>query len=52
MHAFWNFEGQEQLMQNVQFMKNLAIIGGLMMVFAVGPGRLSIDAKMRKPFSP
>jgi putative oxidoreductase len=52
MHAFWNFEGQEMAMQNVQFMKNLSIMGGLLMLWATGPGRFSIDAKVRRPHSP
>ena len=33
------------MMQQVQFMKNLALIGGLMMVMAYGPGRLSVDKR-------
>ena len=52
MHAFWNFQGQEMIQQNVQFMKNLALMGGLLLLFAVGPGRYSIDARIRRPFSP
>ncbi|MBA2545088.1 MAG: DoxX family protein [Deltaproteobacteria bacterium] len=51
-HAFWNYQGQEQIQQSVQFMKNLAIIGGLVLLFAVGPGRYSIDAKLRNPQQP
>lgn len=52
MHAFWKFEGQEMIQQNVQFLKNLSIMGGLLMLWAMGPGRFSIDAKMRRPLSP
>jgi len=33
-------QGQEQL---IHFMKNLSIMGGLLLVFAFGPGRLSAD---------
>ena len=51
-HAFWSYQGQEQLQQSIQFLKNLAIIGGLVLLFAVGPGRYSIDAKLRKPQQP
>jgi putative oxidoreductase len=52
MHAFWLVEGQERLMQTVQFVKNLAVMGGLLLLYAVGPGRFSIDWKMRKPMQP
>lgn len=47
-HAFWNAEGQERLPQIVNFMKNLAIIGGLAVLMAQGPGRLSIDHRIRR----
>ncbi len=52
MHAFWKFEGQEMIQQNIQFMKNLSIMGGLLVLWATGPGRFSIDAKLRRPSSP
>lgn len=48
-HGFWRLEGAEQQMQMVQFWKNLAIMGGLLLLFAHGPGRYSIDAKLRRP---
>jgi putative oxidoreductase len=51
-HAFWTMEGPDAKMQMVQFMKNLAIMGGLLMVVAQGPGRYSIDAKLRRPLLP
>ena len=37
-HDFWTYEGQEQQMQMINFMKNLAIMGGLLVVAARGPG--------------
>jgi putative oxidoreductase len=42
-HDFWTFEGQERQTQMIQFMKNLAIMGGLLGYAAVGAGALSID---------
>jgi len=51
-HGFWMFEGAEMKMQAVNFMKNLAIIGGLAMLYAYGPGLYSIDRKLRQPFEP
>lgn len=51
-HAFWSFDGAEAKAQMVNFMKNLAIIGGLLTVFAFGPSRFSIDKKIREPLQP
>jgi putative oxidoreductase len=51
-HGFWNFEGAEMKAQMVNFMKNLAIIGGLALLYAQGPGLYSVDRKMRRPFEP
>jgi putative oxidoreductase len=46
-HGFWNFEGAERLPQMVNFMKNLAIMGGLATLVAVGARRFSIDHRIR-----
>lgn len=42
-HNFWAFEGQERAMQMISFMKNLAILGGLFIVAALGAGPLSLQ---------
>ena len=47
-HAFWNYHGAERLPQMVNFMKNLAIIGGLAALAAFGAGRASIDHKLHR----
>jgi putative oxidoreductase len=44
-HNFWAVPEAQKMMQQLQFMKNLAMIGGLLMVTAFGPGRLSIDKR-------
>ena len=47
-HAFWNYAGAERMPQMVNFMKNLAIIGGLTVLMAQGAGRFSIDHRIRR----
>ena len=42
-HNFWSFEGQEQQMQMIGFLKNLSIMGGLLMILGGGAGYFSID---------
>ena len=44
-HNFWAVPQAEQMMQQINFMKNLAIAGGMLVVAAFGPGRLSLDAR-------
>jgi putative oxidoreductase len=42
-HNFWAFEGMDRMMQFINFQKNLAIMGGLLMTASLGPGGLSVD---------
>src|SRR5258706_1127115 len=35
-HAFWNMEGQQASMQMTQFLKNLAIVGGFLLIAVAG----------------
>ncbi len=44
-HNFWAVPQAEQMMQQINFMKNLAIAGGMLVLAAFGPGRLSVDAR-------
>lgn len=41
-HDFWNSPSEQQQFQLVEFMKNMAILGGLLMVLANGSGKISI----------
>lgn len=41
-HNFWAFSDQEQNMQMIQFMKNLAIMGGMLYIAVHGSGAYSI----------
>jgi putative oxidoreductase len=42
-HAYWNAPTDQVLNQQIHFMKNVAIVGGLLVVFARGPARFSIE---------
>jgi len=42
-HNFWTMEGAQAAMNKIQFMKNVSIMGGMLMVAAFGPGRYSVD---------
>ena len=44
-HNFWAVAEAQKYMEQINFMKNLAVIGGLLMVMSFGPGRLSIDKR-------
>jgi putative oxidoreductase len=43
-HNFWAYQGAEAQLQMVQLLKNVGIGGGLLAIFAAGPGALSVDA--------
>jgi len=43
-HNFWAVPAQEQQMEMVNFMKNLSIAGGLLIVLGRGAGAFSVDA--------
>lgn len=47
-HDFWNQQGPERQENMINFMKNLAILGGLLYVICVGAGRWSLDACCNK----
>lgn len=44
-HNFWALPADQAFMQQLLFMKNLSIAGGLLFVAAVGAGPLSVDAR-------
>jgi putative oxidoreductase len=43
-HNFWAYQGAEAQFQTIQFLKNVSIGGGLLAIFAAGPGALSVGA--------
>jgi putative oxidoreductase len=44
-HAFWNVAPEAMQMQQIMFMKNIAIAGGLLALTAFGAGSISLDAR-------
>lgn len=47
-HKFWGMPAAEAKNAMVQFFKDVAIMGGLLMLVAMGPGRFSLDARVRR----
>jgi putative oxidoreductase len=42
-HDFWALPAEQARMQAILFYKNLAVMGGMLYVALMGPGRLSLD---------
>jgi len=47
-HNFWVMEGAPRVGNQVNFYKNLAIIGGLLLLYVHGPGRYSLDNRLAR----
>ena len=50
-HNFWAMSGDEVMTNTLFFYKNVAVIGGLLTVFAFGPRRFSIDSRVTRTSS-
>jgi len=46
-HNFWAAAPDQMQMQQTHFMKNLAIMGGLLVLWAFGPGRYALERQRR-----
>ncbi|MES2363623.1 MAG: DoxX family protein [Pseudomonadota bacterium] len=44
-HAYWALPADQQMVPSLLFMKNMAIVGGLLTLAAWGAGAWSLDAK-------
>jgi putative oxidoreductase len=48
-HAFWTFADSAQIYQHLgQFLKDLGLVGGLLLIVVAGGGALSIDGMFRR----
>lgn len=44
-HAYWSMDNAERMANMIHFYKNLAIIGGLLLLSFTGPGKYSLDRR-------
>jgi putative oxidoreductase len=44
-HNFWDADAAHKMAQQINFLKNLSIAGGMLVLAAFGPGTLSVDAR-------
>ena len=42
-HNYWAVEAAQKMGQQINFWKNISITGGMLLAFAFGPGRYSVD---------
>src|SRR5208283_2367946 len=42
-HNYWAAAADQMMGQKINFMKNVSILGGMLILFAFGPGRYSVD---------
>lgn len=44
-HNFWAMPADQQMIQQIMFMKNLGLMGGMLLIMAFGSGPMSVDKK-------
>jgi putative oxidoreductase len=47
-HPFWATDAEHYQAQYINFMKNIAIMGGYLALFVAGPGAISLDGWLRR----
>ena len=46
-HAFWSVPADQQMVQQLLFYKNVAVVGGLLILVAFGAGAWSVDERRK-----
>lgn len=46
-HRYWSLPADQQMMQQLLFMKNMAVTGGMLVLAALGPGPASLGKPTR-----
>jgi putative oxidoreductase len=44
-HNYWAMPADQQMVQQLMFMKNVSVAGGLLLLFTLGAGPASLDAR-------
>ena len=44
-HNYWAMPADQQMIQQIMFMKNIGLMGGMLYIMAFGSGHLSLDKK-------
>lgn len=47
-HRYWEYPPEQQMAQFNNFLKNLSIFGGMLLLYVTGAGRFSVDGWLRK----
>jgi putative oxidoreductase len=46
-HHFWTMSGMERVEAEISFFKNVSIMAGLLLPYLTGPGRYSLESKIK-----
>jgi putative oxidoreductase len=47
-HRYWEYPAAQQMGQYINFMKNLSMLGGMLLLLVTGAGKFSVDGWLRR----
>ena len=47
-HHYWTMTGMDRVQNEINFFKNISIIGGLLLLYVTGPGKYALRGKFAK----